>query len=138
MSAFKFYYLEVLVVDINRVFECDICKLIKIENYFYNDHDVNNREFSLDCFLHVRRRVDFIKKALVYYDKFHNCYIDIETRKKYSFGILGCVEGDHFIDTKKEVLYGSKLFDSKRKHYSKRKILKKYSEYKKGDNNECE
>ena len=124
-------------MNIDKVFICDVYKLIKKENYFYNDHDVKNKEFSLDRFLRIKRRVVFIKKALVYYDNVNYCYIDIETKKKYNFGVLGCVEGDYFIDTKKEVLYGSKLVNSNRKHVSRKKILKRYIEYKKGDTSEC-
>ena len=95
-------------MNIDRVFVCDIYKLIKVENYFYNDHDVTNKDFSLDRFLRVKRRVNFIKEALVYYDKSRNCYIDLETKEKYRFGVFGCPEGDMFIDTRKEVVYGSK------------------------------
>ena len=67
----------------------------------------------------------------------HYCFIDLETKEKYKYGVFGCIEGDVFVDTRKEVIYGSKLLNSKIKHYSKKKILKMYSEYKDGDNNEC-
>ena len=49
---------------------------------------------------------------------------------------MGCAEGDLFVDTRKKVLYVSKLFDTKRKHYSKKKILERYNEYKEGENSE--
>ena len=135
MSAFKFDYLEVMVMNINNVYVCDIYRLDKIS---YNNFDFKNVDIihglSLDDCLCVKRKVSFYKKALVYYSVIHGGFIDMETKKLYNLGYPNTI-GQLFIDVHKSKIYGKTLMGSNKKHYSKKRILKRYNEYKNADTN---
>ena len=64
------------------------------------------------------------------------CFIDLETGRSYKFGNPK-IKGELFVDIKKSKIYGKDLMGSNKKHYSKKKILKRYSEYVGDNSNEC-
>ena len=93
--------------------------------------------FSLDSIHRTKHKTVFVKKALVYFSVLRGCFIDLETKEKYISGFNECTKGDLFVDVHKSRIPVKTLMDSNKTHYSKKKILKKYSEYKDCDNNEC-
>ena len=124
-------------MNIDKVYICDIYRLDKI---IYNCIDFKNADrskgFSLDNFLRIKRKVSYVKSALVYYSINKGGFVDLETKEFYSFGYPS-FEGRLFVDVHKSKIKGKDIMDTNKKHYTKKKILKKYNEYKVGDNNEC-
>lgn len=123
-------------MNIDKVYVCDIYRLDKI---IYNCIDTNydlSQVFSLDNFLKIKRKTSYVKTALVYFSLYKGGFIDLETGDWYRLGNSDTI-GELFVDVNKSKIYGSKLMDSSKKHYSKKKILKRYNEYKEGNNNEC-
>ena len=124
-------------MNIDNVYVCDIYRLDDIS---YNNLDFSSGcslEFSLDKYLRIKRKVSFVKKALVYYSITQGGFVDFETKEWYRLGYPS-TRGELFVDVNKSKIYGKTLMESNRKYYSKKKILKRYNEYKDGDNNECE
>ena len=78
----------------------------------------------------------FVKQALVYFSVFRG-FVDMETGEIYNLGYPSS-NGQLFIDVHQSKIYGRDLMGSSKKHYSKKRILKKFTEYNGGDNNECE
>lgn len=123
-------------MNIDKVYMCDIYRLDDIS---YNNLDFKmseSIEFSLDNFLSIKRKISYVKHALVYYNVCQGCFIDLETYERYKLG-YGNTIGELFVDIHKSKIYGKTLMSSNRKYYSKKKILKKYDEYKIGDIHEC-
>lgn len=119
-------------MNIDNVYLCDIYRLDDIS---YNDINVKvdlSNGFNLDNFLRIKREVSFVKKALVYFSVMQGGFIDLETKEWYRFGYPSA-KGELFVDVHKDKVYGKTLMDSKRKHFTKKKILKKYAEYKTND-----
>ena len=78
------------------------------------------------------------KKALVYYSLRHKCFIDLETKVRYHCGMPVSINNNYFFaDILSSKISGKKILGTSRDFYSKKKILKRYNEYKGGDNNEC-
>ena len=123
-------------MNIDKVYICDIYRLDDIS---YNNMDLKketNKGFSLDAFLRIKRKTSYVKSALVYYSVYQGGFIDIETGQFYKLGYPNYV-GQLFVDVHKNKIYGKDLMKTNRKSYSKKKILKRYNEYKEDDNNEC-
>ena len=123
-------------MNIDKVYICDIYRLDKIiYNCMDTDYDLS-QGFDLDKFLRIKRKTSYVKKALVYYSINKGGFIDMETGHWYRLGYPS-TNGQLFVDVHKSKIYGKELMGTNKKHYSKKKILKKYYEYKDGDNNEC-
>ena len=123
-------------MNIDKVYVCDIYRLDDIN---YNDINVTvdkGNGFNLDNFLRIRRKTSYVKKALVYYSVIRGGFIDLETKEFYKLG-YPCTKGELFVDLHKNKIYGSNLMASNKKHYTKKKIIKRYNDYKDGDNSEC-
>lgn len=123
-------------MNINNVYECDIYRLNDIS---YNNIDVNvdlSEGFSLDKFLRIKRKTSYVKTALVYYSINRGGFIDMKTKEFYNLGYPSIV-GELFVDVHKSKISGKDIMGTDRIYYSKKKILKKYNEYKDGENNEC-
>ena len=123
-------------MNIDKVYECIIYRL---DNISYNLDLKNidrNEKFSLDNFLGIERKTSYVKHALVYFDINRGGFIDIETKEFYKLGYPSVI-GESFVDVHKSKIYGKEIMGTNRKYYSKKKILKKYNEYKLGENNEC-
>ena len=123
-------------MNINKVYICDI---YRIDDISYNNLDFktsDNIEFNLDNFLSIKQKTSYVKKVLVYYSVYEGRFIDLETNERYKLGYSNTI-GRLFVDIHEKKIYGKTLMGSKKRHYSKKKILRKYDEYKSGDINEC-
>jgi len=124
-------------MNIDKVYLCDIYRLDDIS---YNNIDVKvdlSKGFDLDHFLRIKRKVSYVKKALVYYSINRGGFIDMENGQFYMLGYPS-TKGQLFVDVHKSKIYGKDLMNTNKKHYTKKKILKRYNEYKNDDINECE
>ena len=125
-------------MNIDKVYVCDIYRLDKIA---YNNIDFKNADrskgFSLDNFLRIKRKTSYVKTALVYYSINRGGFIDMKTKEFYSLGYPSVI-GELFVDVHKSKIFGKDIMGTNRRYYSKKKILKRYNEYKEGENNECE
>lgn len=120
---------EVYVYEVYRIDFCDEQEG-SIQRFFYDE------EFGLIKSANVK--ISFVKKALVYYSLRNRCFIDIETKERYCAGIpVSKNNGNLFVDVLKSRIYGKEIMGTSRQFYSKKKILKRYMEYKAGENNEC-
>jgi len=124
-------------MNINNVYECDIYRLEerKLNKFNIKESGGNNIYYYIDGYF-VNKCV-FVKKALVYFSICRGGLIDIETGEFYNLGYPRIV-GTSFVDVNKSKIYGKDIMGTDKKHYSKKKILKRYSEYKGGDYDECE
>ena len=123
-------------MNIDRVYECNIYRLDDIS---YNNIDEKNddgcKEFSLDKFLGIKREITYVKTVLVYYSTNRGGFIDMKTKEFYNLGYPSTI-GTLFVDVYKKKICGKEIMGSNKKYYSKKKILKRYNEYKDGENNE--
>jgi len=133
-------------MNINNVYECNVYKY-EFSEFEYDNYDENNIERNIVNFIIIdenlsalktlKKYILFVKKTIVYYSEKYDCFIDLETNEKYSIGMSSLSENDNlFIDVRKPKIYGKDLMDSKRKHFTKRKILKRYNLLK-GEIHEC-
>ena len=132
-------------MNIDKVYVCSVYKCefseSEYDNYDANDIERNMLNFiildeNLSSLKTLKKNIIFVKRALVYYSKKHACFIDLETNEKYHIGMSYSTDNGLFVDVRKQKIYGRELMDSKRKHFTKKKILKKYNEFR-DDNNEC-
>ena len=108
-----------------EVYRIDFCNEEEgsIKRFFYDD------EFGLVKPENVK--ISFEKKALVYYSLRHSCFIDLETKERYSAGIPTSKNNENlFVDVLKTRISGKDIMGTNRRHYSKKKIQRRYSEYK--------
>lgn len=124
-------------MNIDRVYVCNVYRVKDSINYDIIDKIDRGDGFSHSKAHHTECETIFVKKALVYSNVLHGYYIDLETKEKYIMGFDGCTKGDLFIYIDKNRIHGKTLMGSNGKHHSKKKILKKYAEYKNGDIHEC-
>ena len=123
-------------MNIDKVYVCDIYKLDDIS---YNNIDckvILKKGFSLDDSVYTKYKTSFVKTALVCYSLLLGGFVDMETGQFYKLGYPKNI-GELFIDTHKRKIDGKDLMNTNKKYYSKKLILKRYNEYKNGDNNEC-
>ena len=111
-------------MNISNVYQCSIYRIID-RSYLYDDRLPN-------YLCYVEYKYKFIKKVLVYKDKYNN-FIDLETKEIYRVGYDCCRIGDFFINTEKEMIPVSSIIDYKITNMSKRRILKKYRKVEKSD-----
>lgn len=122
-------------MNIDKVYICDIYRLDDISyNNFTNKID-KSKGFDIDHFLGIKREISYVKPALVYFSVSCGGFIDLETKEFYKLGYTN-IKGELFVDVHKSKIYGKTLMGSDRKHYSKKKILKKYNEVKDGGRKE--
>jgi len=122
-------------MNIDKVYICDIYRLNKITYNCFNSNVSFDGNYSLDKFLKTKRDVSYVKKALVYYSIYKGGFIDLETGVWYRFGYPS-TPGELFVDVHKSKINGHTLMGIDRRHISKKKILKRYNEYKCGDKRE--
>lgn len=122
-------------MNIDKVYICDIYRMDKI-NYNCLDFSSFDGNYNLDKFLKIKRNVTYVKTSLVYFSIIQGGFIDLETGQWYRLGYPSIV-GELFVDVHKNKVNGHTLMGTDRKHYSKRKILKRYNEYNYGDKREC-
>lgn len=122
-------------MNIDKVYICDIYRMDKI-NYNCLDFSSFDGNYNLDKFLRIKRNVTYVKTSLVYFSIIQGGFIDLETGQWYRLGYPSIV-GELFVDVHKNKVNGYTLMGTDRKHYSKRKILKRYNEYNYGDKREC-
>lgn len=123
-------------MNIDYVYICDIYRLDKVMYNCFDSTASFDGDFSLDKFLKTKRYVSYVKKALVYYSIYKGGFIDLETGQWYRLGYPS-TPGELYVDVHKSKIKGNALMETDRRYISKKKILKRYNEYKCGDNNEC-
>lgn len=123
-------------MNINVVYECDIYRLVDTKCKIDIKNNINGKyEYYTDNY-GMANKYELIKKALVYYSILQGGFIDMETGQFYKLGYPS-VKGELFVSVHKSKKYGKDIMGTNRHFYSKRKILKKYIEYKEGENCEC-
>ena len=122
-------------MNIDKVYVCDIYRLEERTSNRYNTKVYMGKNFNSYDDDYVVNKCVFVKSALVYYSLLQGGFIDVETGQFYKLGYPS-VNGELFVDVHRSKIHGSKLMGTNKKHYSKKKILKRYSEYKDGGNNE--
>ena len=117
-------------MNIEKVYLCDIYVMENLECKKINVNVDRVNGFNYDSITSVKCKTTFVKKALVYYSVLNGYYVDLETKEKYKFGYGAASTGDLFVDIKRKKVYGKEIMGSQKKHYSKKKVLKRYDEYK--------
>jgi len=123
-------------MNIDNVYICDIYRLDKINYNCFDGTASFDGNYSLDKYLGTKRYVSYVKKALVYYSIYKGGFIDLETGQWYRLGYPSNL-GELFVDVHKGKINGHTLMGKDKRYISKKKILKRYNEYKCGDNSEC-
>ena len=117
-------------MNIDKVYECDI---YRIEDIICDDIKVTvdrGNGYNFDTIRRIKYKTFFVKKALVYFSVLCGCFIDLQTKERYGLGYDKCTKGDLFVYIDKDKIYGKDIVGTDKKHYSKKKILKKYNEIK--------
>ena len=117
-------------MNIEKVYLCDIYVMENLECKKINVNVDRGNGFNYDSITSVKCKTTFVKKALVYYSVLNGYYVDLETKEKYKFGYGAASTWYLFVDIKRKKIYGKEIMGSQKKHYSKKKVLKRYDEYK--------
>lgn len=132
-------------MNIDKVYVCSVyrCEYSECEYDIYDENNIESNimnyiiiDENLSLLKTLKKNIIYVKKALVYYSRKEECFIDLESNEKYSIGMSYSTDNDLFVDIRRRKIYGRDLMDSNRKHFTKRKILKRYKEFS-GGNNEC-
>ena len=133
-------------MNINKVYVCSIFKRELCESEYDGSIEMCTKDNTIKSVIVdeefyvvkvLKANIVFVKKALVYYSEKKGCFIDLETMERYNYGIPKSSNyEDLFVNVKKEKIFGNELMHSKRKHFTKKKILKRYNEFR-GNQNEC-
>lgn len=122
-------------MNIDKVYVCDIYRLDDISYNCY-DSKIKFDGYNLDKFLGIKRDISYVKKVLVYFSINKGGFIDLETNECYRLGYPSTI-GELFVDIHKSKINGRTLMGNNKKYILKKKVLKRYNQYKLGDNNEC-
>ena len=123
-------------MNINKVYIADIYRLEDRKFNKFATKVNNGRDFNFYTDDFMVNKCVFVKKSLVYYSYLLGQFVDLETGEWYNVGYPNSV-GELFIDISISKIYGKDLMRSDKKYYTKKKILKKYDEYKGRNINEC-